>query len=1020
MMLETNIAIQGQRQSWNLIKKLGEGDAGEVYLAESVLNKQAAIVKRPRRGAFFSDILRQANQIKTEASILHSLQRITFPDNILKLKTPTLIDQNKPEFDLSEQAFIVIDQARGLDLKQLSQLIRFGSASLSPIPENQEFDSITRQWLRYREFPAPLLVRVLLSLLYFLQTIHTAESRDELGSHAGIIWNDVKPNHLYWYAQGERVSIIDWGNGQFLESDGVTKSRQFNATDDFRQYVEEMGNFLSEVNPSLHSTLEWPEDLQNNVDYAQAVMEIKEKLETQYRIHTDQLKALRDKEEEYQRISRPDLEQISQYEALQEQLLIYGELPDLSGATNFINKAAYQLVAEDKLDKFLKVCESGSRLTYRYSEKWESLSQIAIIAQQIAGSDKSSPPEFINALTAGVAEDWTAALWELFTYLGDCTRPEWWEKISQQIRSVCLGLDPESITPYMLFARLYYTMQAEQVRKGNQRLEEVTVGKGAQSQNLEDFHWQANIELLNLVNEEIIKKWKEFEPSPPFSGISYTVVDSLIDTIEELYPGWRDKLEKCLVQPKAQVDLVLKAWDAKDFELARRGLSSILIWDPDRTRLLRAEKAVEAAPSWLARIHKGASKDEPFYDYLTSVELAGRSLRNQVGPARWLDDTLEACKRLRKGTRSVDLLIEYPEIMQELPWLSEYQSREIVSLPHTRRLTLGRDLPRHSPARVSEGVLEGKFGQGQKMVLAEALDTWRPEARGSSARVFSGRLNNLSKHPLSLAFKIMRPDQIDYALPLFIEESQILTMLHDVPGITPLVELGFLKLDEGQVLPSDDSHASADQLTGQIIHYGTEQAQNFLASMDRQLALGWLPYLALTQRNPEHNLLHYCDASYTHGWFLPLPDSLVLALQICDILQYAHDRNIVYRDHKLLHYYWDVASHGVAMIDWNIAKRHSAGLPEAEIRFDLVQLGARGLHHIFTGRPAQGSLPLGPNRPEDIEKASTHYPVNWTYDDERLPNPLRTVLERMLNQGYTQVAEVKTDLLAIYQQLHGT
>ena len=123
---------------------------------------------------------------------------------------------------------------------------------------------------------------------------------------------------------------------------------------------------------------------------------------------------------------------------------------------------------------------------------------------------------------------------------------------------------------------------------------------------------------------------------------------------------------------------------------------------------------------------------------------------------------------------------------------------------------------------------------------------------------------------------------------------------------------------------------------------------------------------------------------------------------------------------KLLHYYWDVASHGVAMIDWNIAKRHSAGLPEAEIQFDLVQLGARGLHHIFTGRPAQGSLPLGPNRPEDIEKASTHYPVNWTYDDERLPNPLRTVLERMLNQGYTQVAEVKTDLLAIYQQLHGT
>ena len=88
---------------------------------------------------------------------------------------------------------------------------------------------------------------------------------------------------------------------------------------------------------------------------------------------------------------------------------------------------------------------------------------------------------------------------------------------------------------------------------------------------------------------------------------------------------------------------------------------------------------------------RGAGKDEPFYDYLTSVELAGRTLRNQVGPSKWLDETLEAFKRLRKGTRSVDLMIEYPEIMHELPWLNEYQSREIVSLPHTRPLTLERD-----------------------------------------------------------------------------------------------------------------------------------------------------------------------------------------------------------------------------------------------------------------------------------------------------------------------------------------
>ena len=81
-------------------------------------------------------------------------------------------------------------------------------------------------------------------------------------------------------------------------------------------------------------------------------------------------------------------------------------------------------------------------------------------------------------------------------------------------------------------------------------------------------------------------------------------MDSLIDPIEELLPGTREKLEKSLAQPKAQVELVLNAWEQKDFELARRGLRSILVWDPDRARLLTAEKAIGAAPQWLARVRE--------------------------------------------------------------------------------------------------------------------------------------------------------------------------------------------------------------------------------------------------------------------------------------------------------------------------------------------------------------------------------------------------------------------------------
>ncbi len=89
-------------------------------------------------------------------------------------------------------------------------------------------------------------------------------------------------------------------------------------------------------------------------------------------------------------------------------------------------------------------------------------------------------------------------------------------------------------------------------------------------------------------------------------------------------------------------------------------------------------------------------------------------------------------------------------------------------------------------------------------------------------------------------------------------------------------------------------------------------------------------------------------------------------------------------------------------------------------RADLVQFGARALHHIITGRPAPGALPLGPNRPEDIDSASSSYAVNWTYDDERLPNRVKEIIEQVLTQGYTLVRDLQADLTEVYERLSAT
>ncbi len=142
-----------------------------------------------------------------------------------------------------------------------------------------------------------------------------------------------------------------------------------------------------------------------------------------------------------------------------------------------------------------------------------------------------------------------------------------------------------------------------------------------------------------------------------------------------------------------------------------------------------------------------------------------------------------------------------------------------------------------------------------------------------------------------------------------------------------------------------------------------------------------------------------------------------MSIQICEILQEAHNRKIVYRDHKILHYYWREDMHGIYMIDWNVARLHPDGLSDYEKQMDLVQFGARALHHILTGRTAPGALPLGPTRPEEIEQAAKTYQTQWTYDDQRLTEDLRAILERVLAGEYNNAIQLRDDLKKAFLSL---
>ena len=993
--------IAGQRQKWSLLKRLGEGDAGEVYLVESLLDRKEAILKRPYRSTFTSDILRQAEQIRVEGRILKALQEAlsSFRTSTL-LRAPLLLDQSPAGKEFGEQFFLILEKAPGFDLNTLAHIARSGQFETSDADRLEDHLFLERIAQR-GDVQELVLLRALSGLVDLFERIHFSEISGEREKQYGILWNDVKPEHVYWDPTSASLTIIDWGNGQLLEADGATEDRHYSLVDDYYQFLQEMGKFLEETNLPLYERLEWPQDVARGNAYLGEVKPLKERLDVLLEEALAQLREARRREEDHLGKQVPTREDIQELQDLQDFLLDCGVIPDFQGLERFYGRLATSLIGEGSLEELRQVSKEAVQLPSAPNDKWRL---IELLAERVAEVDGAGRKTMLTALHSASVHAWPEMLWDLLKASPEGPFPDWWDEASQLARQLHLQLDADVLTPYVVVARLYFTLQASVLRQAPDPAPLSPAGLSPET-------------VLRMFEEEVVKKWKQLEPTPPNSGIEYRDVESLVDEIEALLPGTKESLTKALAQPKAQASIIMDAWRNKEFEKASRGLRSLLVWDPHRRRLLLAEQAMQSAQSWLLRMRQGASSEQAFADYLMEVEFTGRELRNQVGSAPWLDLILDTFKKLRSGIRPADMLVTHPELLKEIPWLNEYRSRETLALPYLSSLTLERDGLGISSGIGLHGSREGDLGERGEMLLADSLDTWLPEARGSSARVFRGYLKASGKEEEPVAIKVMRPDQTAYALPLFREEVQILTILHDVSGVTPLLECGFIQLDEGIDLPGEERRGSASGLRGRVRRYGVDSIQSFLASIEKEVERGSLPYLALPQQDPKQNLMAYCDASHTRGQFLPLRESLFLAIQICDILQKAHDRNIVYRDHKILHYYWEPEMSGVTSIDWNIAKRYPEGLGTAEKQFDLVQFGARALHHILTGRAAPGALPLGPNRPEEIEQASHSYHTQWTYDDERLPNQVKEILERALVEGYSQAKDLRKDLYEVYQQL---
>ncbi|HMN61570.1 MAG TPA: hypothetical protein PJ988_14455, partial [Anaerolinea sp.] len=496
---ETGV-VSGQKSGWSLVRKLGEGDAGEVFLVESLVESRLAILKRPARSVFTGEVRRQAEQIRTEGRILKALEDLFSKLPNHRISAPILLDQSKSGSEFGDRFFIVIDRAGGFDLSFLARCSRMGIESANDGDWSGVEYAFLEEISRQGQIPERILLSALSAVLTAFDAIHTARVDTGSGEAAGILWNDVKPDHLFWDPFKSAVTIIDWGNGRFLQDGGVTRDMRHTAAGDRRQFLDEMGRFLSQASPDLYARLQWPEAGHLYEDIQPLLLTLREQVEQALAQADRQLKEARSREAE---LLQPDLAaglNLPGIETVHERIVSLGEIPDYPAALRLVSRSAANLAAAGDMGGVRDLGSWAAGLPGAPVDSLRLMSRLAKIAAQEQGPTYNALVEAVQQAAAGNYEE---TLWQMLSGLQNGPEPDWWNDILPQVRGLAGEGGAVLARPLLNLRRLYLTLHTN-AQKMEDRLARAADAGG-----------QSRLDGLLNLNERlraVIHNWVQVEP----------------------------------------------------------------------------------------------------------------------------------------------------------------------------------------------------------------------------------------------------------------------------------------------------------------------------------------------------------------------------------------------------------------------------------------------------------------------------------------------------------------------------
>lgn len=581
--------IQGKNHIWQVEDKpIGSGDAGEVYHVVCVDHPQlSGVLKKPTKVATIGTIQRQARQIAQEAEALTLLNGL--PTS--KAHPPHLLDQ-APEYTLgTADYFIISETAHGEDLPAILAKTRQSG----------------------KPFPRRIILTVLDALFDLFSRAH----------EVGILWNDVKLEHIFWDNSTGQIDVIDWGNALFINKVERQSPLRW---EDYKQLVEILGSFLQITAPELYDDLGWDEFqglsldstrvsvLARRISYhqqniAHQVMEYQSLIQVVLRSHPS-VKGLRN---------------ILDYRNILEK--IGAPWPKDDVLSYCVSLVEVKISTEDRQGLVAIVSLIWDLFDESLNLPWHLLREYCRIPEIISNNC------FFNLVKHSINSNWNDSLWELSSIASQTTTPTWWDQLMPVIRQS--ALDGVSYTPYEVCLNLYHWAQEQ----GNLSL----------VQNLHKF----------------IKTWRTVGADLKESPFNYPIL-SLIKNEQTIPIRLGSEIKQSYLQGGETIAELQSAWTQANLEALPSTLRKVISWDPDRWGILALSTRIEEFQKWLHTLYTGPKHGIEPMSYLSQLSKNRPVLEHLLGMPPWLSELLKAIDGILLGAQRMNF---HPIALQFFPWI---------------------------------------------------------------------------------------------------------------------------------------------------------------------------------------------------------------------------------------------------------------------------------------------------------------------------------------------------------------